>query len=148
MPIFEKSSYFGSWGKQTEVWSPPERLPRLFYVENAGTSFHHVPLLHKLQLHSLHKDDLKFLGKTEELQKQKERYRNFGGDIHMKFGLDKCAKAAFKEKKKITSHKKTYTWHHHRNTLAWTGKKHASILGLRKSECIHHQQMKERLEIE
>jgi len=47
---------------------------------------------------------LKFIGKTE-LQKQKERYRNFGGDIHMEFGLAKCAKAVFK-KRKISSHKK------------------------------------------
>ena len=46
------------------------------------------PLLHKLlQLHSLHKADLKFIGKTEELQKQKQRYRTYGGDIHMEFGL-------------------------------------------------------------
>lgn len=48
---------------------------------------------------------MKFIGKTEELQKQKERYRNFGGDIHMEFELDKCAKAVFK-KRKISSHKK------------------------------------------
>jgi hypothetical protein len=48
---------------------------------------------------------LKFKGKTEELQKQKQRYRFFGGDIHMEFGLDKCKKAVFK-KRKISSHKK------------------------------------------
>jgi hypothetical protein len=51
---------------------------------------------------------LKFIGKTEELQKQKQRYRTFGGDIHMEFGLDKCAKAVYK-KRKISLHKKTYT---------------------------------------
>jgi hypothetical protein len=43
MLIFHKSWYFGSWGKQSEVWSPPERLPRLFYVDKSGTSFLHVP---------------------------------------------------------------------------------------------------------
>lgn len=48
---------------------------------------------------------MKFIGKTEELQKQKERYRNFGGNIHVEFGLDKCAKAVFK-KRKISSRKK------------------------------------------
>jgi hypothetical protein len=38
---------------------------------------------------------LKVTGKTEELKKQKQRYRYFGGDIHMEFGLDKCAKAVY-----------------------------------------------------
>jgi hypothetical protein len=52
---------------------------------------------------------LKFIGTTEELQKQKQRYRTFGGDIHMEFRLDKCAKALRKEKLFHTTHMHTHT---------------------------------------
>jgi hypothetical protein len=38
-------------------------------------------------------DDLKLIGKSEEeLQKQIQRVTTFSDDIHVEFGLDKCAK--------------------------------------------------------
>jgi hypothetical protein len=49
-------------------------------------------------------DDLKLIGKSEEqLQKQIQTVKTFSGDIHMEFGLEKCAKIAFKRGKLIHS---------------------------------------------
>jgi hypothetical protein len=40
---------------------------------------------------------LQLIGETqEELQKQMQVVRNFSDDIHMEFGLDKCAKIVLK----------------------------------------------------
>ena len=45
-------------------------------------------------------DDLKLIVKSEEeLQKQIQTVKNFNDDIHMEFGLEKCAKIAFKRGK-------------------------------------------------
>jgi hypothetical protein len=45
-------------------------------------------------------DDLKLIGKSEEeLQKQIQTVKTFSDDIHMEFGLEKCAKIAFKRGK-------------------------------------------------
>jgi hypothetical protein len=47
--------------------------------------------------HLLYMDDLKLIAKSEEeLQKQLQMVKNFSNDIHMEFGLNKCAKIAFK----------------------------------------------------
>jgi len=72
---------------------------------------------------------LKFIGKTEELQKQKQRYRTFGADIHMESGLDKCAKAVFK-KRKISSKKNLHLTSPEKYISLNRKKKHISILGL------------------
>ena len=42
-------------------------------------------------------DDLKLIAKSEEeLQKQIQAFKTSSDDIHMGFGLDKCAKITFK----------------------------------------------------
>jgi len=50
--------------------------------------------------HLLYMDDLKQIAKSEdELQKQIQTVKSFSDDIHMEFGLEKCAKNAFKRGK-------------------------------------------------
>jgi len=54
--------------------------------------------------HLLCLDDLKLIGKTEkELQKQMQVVRTFSDDIHMDFGLDKCAQIVLKRGKLVLS---------------------------------------------
>ena len=49
-------------------------------------------------------DDLKLIAKSEkELLKQIQRVKTFADDIHMEFGLEKCAKFAFKRGKLVHS---------------------------------------------
>ena len=46
--------------------------------------------------HLLYVDDLKLIAKSEEeLRKQIQRVKSFSNDIHMDFGLDKCAKITY-----------------------------------------------------
>jgi hypothetical protein len=48
----------------------------------------------KTKISHLHyMDDLKL----EELQRQIQTVKNFSDDIHMEFGLEKCAKITFKQ---------------------------------------------------
>jgi hypothetical protein len=48
--------------------------------------------------------DFKLIGKSEEeLQKQIQMVKTFSDDIHMEFGLQKCAKIAFKRGKLVHS---------------------------------------------
>jgi len=52
----------------------------------------------------LYMDDLKLIAKSEkELQKQIQTVKNFSDDIDMEFGLEKCAKIAFKRGKPVHS---------------------------------------------
>jgi hypothetical protein len=52
----------------------------------------------------LYMDDLKLITKSEEeLQKQIQTVKIFSNDIHMQFGLQKCAKIKFKRGKLIQS---------------------------------------------
>jgi hypothetical protein len=52
--------------------------------------------------HLLYMDDLKLIAKSEEeLQKQIQTVKTFSDDIHMDFGLEKCAKITFKKGKLI-----------------------------------------------
>jgi len=52
----------------------------------------------------LYMDDLKLIGKSErDLQKQIHIVKTFHNDIHMEFGLEKCAKIAFKRGKLVHS---------------------------------------------
>jgi hypothetical protein len=45
----------------------------------------------------LYMDDLKLTAKSEEeLQKQIQTVKDFSDDIHMEFGLEKCAKITYK----------------------------------------------------
>jgi hypothetical protein len=54
--------------------------------------------------HLLYMDDLKLIAKyKEELQRQIQAVKTFSDDIHMKFGLEKCAKVTFKTGKFISS---------------------------------------------
>ena len=49
-------------------------------------------------------DDLKLIAKSEEeLQKQIQTLKTFSDDIHMEYGLEKCAKIAFKRGKLVHS---------------------------------------------
>ncbi|KAI5748311.1 hypothetical protein M8J77_024164 [Diaphorina citri] len=58
---------------------------------------------HKIS-HLLYVDDLKLIAKDdEELQIQLETVKQFSDDIHMEFGLEKCAKATFQKGKLISS---------------------------------------------
>ena len=48
--------------------------------------------------HLLYMDDLKLIAKSEEeLRKQVLTVKTFSDDIHMDFGLEKCAKITFKK---------------------------------------------------
>jgi hypothetical protein len=48
--------------------------------------------------HLLYMDDLKLIAKSEEeLQKQIQTIKTFNDNIHMDFGLEKCAKITFKK---------------------------------------------------
>jgi hypothetical protein len=54
--------------------------------------------------HLLYMDDVKLIGTSEEeLQKQTQTVKNISDNIHMKFGLGKCAKIAFKRGKIVRS---------------------------------------------
>ena len=66
-------------------------------------------------------DDLKLIAKSEEeLQKQMQTVKNFSDDIHMEFGLKKCAKITFKRGK--LTHSQNLVIDTNRNTRARTGK--------------------------
>jgi hypothetical protein len=55
-------------------------------------------------LHLLYIDGLKLIAKSqEELRKQIQTVKTFSDDIHMEFGLEKCAKITFKKGKLIHS---------------------------------------------
>jgi hypothetical protein len=54
--------------------------------------------------HLLYMDDVKLIAKSvEELRKQVQTVKTFSDDIHMDFGLQKCAKITFKKGKLIQS---------------------------------------------
>ena len=54
--------------------------------------------------HLLYMDDLKLIAKSEEeFQKQIQSVKNISDDIHMEFGLEKCAQIAFKRGKLVHS---------------------------------------------
>jgi hypothetical protein len=54
--------------------------------------------------HLLYMDDLKLIAKSEEeLQRKIQTVKTFSDDIHMEFGLEKCAKVTLKRGKLISS---------------------------------------------
>jgi hypothetical protein len=81
--------------------------------------------------HLLYVDDLKLLGKSEEeLQKQIQTVTTFSDDIHMEFGLDKCAKIVFKKGKLV--HSQSLVVDINREIQEFEQGRHTSTLGLRK----------------
>ena len=97
--------------------------------------------------HLLDMDDLKLTGeRKEELQKDTQVVRTFRDDIHMEFGLDKCAKIVLKRGKLVQSQNLILDFNREIQQL-----KHAKTckyLGIQESEDIQHQQMQERLKKE
>ena len=89
-------------------------------------------------------DDLKLTGKpVAELQKQIQVVRTFSCDIHMEFGLDKCAKIGLKRGKLFQSHNLILDFNREIKELE-LGTTY-KYLQTEESEGIQHQQTKERL---
>ena len=87
-------------------------------------------------------DNLKLIAKSEEeLQKQIQTVKTFSNDIHMEFGLEKCAKITFKRGKLTHSQNLVIDTNRVIEELE-QGKTH-KYLGIEESESIQHQQMKE-----
>jgi hypothetical protein len=92
-------------------------------------------------------DDLKLIGKSqEELQKQILTVKTFSDDIHMEFGLEKCAKTAFKRGK--LAHSQHLVTDINRKIQQLEQGKTYKYLRIEESEGIQLQQMKERLKQE
>jgi hypothetical protein len=92
-------------------------------------------------------DDLKLIVKSEEeLQRQIQTVKTFNDDIHMEFGLEKCAKITFKRGKLISSQNLAINNKRELQELQ-QGKKY-KYLGIRENDGIQHPQMKDRLKQE
>jgi hypothetical protein len=92
-------------------------------------------------------DDFKLIAKSEEqLRKQIQRVKTFSDDIHMDFGLEKCAKITFK--KGTLTHSQNLVIDINREIQELEQGKTYKYLGIEESEAIKHQQMKERLKQE
>jgi hypothetical protein len=95
----------------------------------------------------LYMDDLKLIAKSEEeLQKQILTVKTFSDDIHMDFGLEKCAKITFKKGKLI--HSQNLVIDMNREIQELEQGKTYKYLGIEERDGIQHQQMKERLKKE
>jgi hypothetical protein len=96
--------------------------------------------------HLLYMDDLKLIAKSQkDLQKQIHTVKTSSDDIHMEFGLEECAKIAFKRGKLVQSQNLVIDINREIQELE-QGKMY-KYLGIEESEGIH-QQMKERLKQE
>jgi len=97
--------------------------------------------------HLLYMDDLKLIAKSEEeLQKQIQRVKAFSDDIHMEFGLEKCAKIALKRGKLV--HLQNLAIDINREIQELEQGKTYKYLRIEETEGIQHQQMEERLKQE
>jgi hypothetical protein len=97
--------------------------------------------------HLLYMDDLKLIAKSEEeLQTQIQIVKTFSDDIHMDFGLEKCAKITFKRGKLI--HSQYLVIDNDREIQELEQGKTYKYLGIEEIEGIQHQQMKDRLKQE
>jgi hypothetical protein len=91
--------------------------------------------------------DLELIAKSdEELRKQVHTVKTFSDDIHMEFGIEKCAKITFKRGKLIQSQNLVIDINREIQELE-QGETY-KYLGIEESEGIQHQQMKERLKQE
>jgi len=88
-------------------------------------------------------DDLKLIAKSEE---ELQKVKIFSDDIHMEFGLEKCAKIAFKRGKLV--HSQNLVIDINREMQGLEQGKTYKYLRIEESEGIQHQQMKERLKQE
>jgi len=92
-------------------------------------------------------DDLKLIAKLdEELRKQIQTVETFSNDIHMDFGLEKCAKITFKTGKLIYSQNLVIDINREIQELEQV--KTYKYLEIEENEGIQYQQMKERLKQE
>jgi hypothetical protein len=92
--------------------------------------------------HLLYMDNMKLLGKSEEeLQKHIQTVTTFSDNIHMEFGLDKCAKIVFKKGKPV--HSQNLVVDINREIQELEQGKTYKYLGTEESDDIQHQQMKE-----
>jgi hypothetical protein len=97
--------------------------------------------------HLLYLDDLKLIAKSEEeLQRQIQTVKTFSDDIHMEFGIEKCAKIALKRGKLISS--QNFVIDNNREIQELEQGKTYRNLGTEESEGIQRQQMKYRLKEE
>ena len=94
-------------------------------------------------------DGLKLIAKlAEELQKQIQTVKTFSADIHMEFGLEKCAKIAFKRGNLVHLQNLVIDINREIQDLLVEQGKTYKYLGIEESEGIQQQQMKERLKQE
>jgi hypothetical protein len=97
--------------------------------------------------HLLYMDDLKLIAKSEEeLQRQIQTLKTFSDDIRMEFGLEKFAKVTLKRGKLISS--QNLVTDNNREIQELEQRETYKYLGVEESECIQHQQMKDRLKQE
>jgi hypothetical protein len=95
--------------------------------------------------HLLYMDDLKLIAKSEEeIQKQIQTVKNFSDDIHMEFGLDKCAKITFKRGK--LTHSQNLVIDINRKLQELERGKTYKYLGTEEAEGTQHQQIKKKIE--
>jgi hypothetical protein len=87
---------------------------------------------------------LKLIAKLEEeFQRHIQTVKTFSDDIHMAFGLEKCAKITFKRGKLISLQNAVID--NNREIQELEQGKTYKYLGFEESEGIQHQQMKDRL---
>jgi hypothetical protein len=97
--------------------------------------------------HLLYMDDLKLIAKSEEeLQREIQTVKIFSDNIHMEFGLKKCAKHTLKRGKLISS--QSLVIDNNREIQELEQGKMYKYLATEESEGIQHQQMKDRLKQE
>jgi hypothetical protein len=121
-------------------------LPLTEKLNNLNTGYEEHTTKAKIS-HLLYMDDLKLIAKSEEeFQKQIQTVKNFSDDIHMEFGLDKCAKITFKRGK--LTHSQNLMIDINREIQELEQEKTYKYLGIEKGVGIQHQQMKEKLKQE
>jgi len=83
-------------------------------------------------------DGLKLIAKSEvQLQKQIQTVKNFSDDIHIEFGLNKCAKIAFKRGRLF--HSQSLVIDNNREIQELEQGKTYKYLGIEESEGKQHQ---------
>ena len=83
-------------------------------------------------------DNLKLIAESEEeIQKQIQTIKRFSDDIHMEFGLEKCAKITFKRGK--LTHLQNLVIDTNREIQELEQRKKYKYLGIEESEGIQHQ---------